>query len=172
MKKVLFSIFLFSALALGVQAQKSSCTNSKSCTAKPAAACESKSTTSATGVNGDAAAKLASMDATIEAKTCPVTGTVSYVRKETSTNGTVSYVDVSYDATTNSFVNVAPSTMQGHEGCGAKGTSASGKSCCAGGAKSTSGTKSCCAEKGKQTSTTSTTTNSSTTVKTSSPSKG
>lgn len=173
MKKVLFSIFLFSALALGVQAQKSSCTSSKSCTAKPAAACESKSATSATGVNGDAAAKLASMDATIESKTCPVTGTVSYVRKETSTTGTVSYVDVSYDAATNSFVNVAPSTMGAHEGCGAKTTSGSGKSCCAGGsAKATSGTKSCCAEKGKQTSTTTTTTNSGTAVKTSSPSKG
>lgn len=170
MKKVLFSIILFSALALGAQAQKSSCTSSKSCTAKPAAACEGKSA-STTSVNGDAAAKLASLDATIETKTCPVTGTVSYVRKETSSNGTVSYVDVNYDAATNSFVNVAPSTMQGHEGCGAKATSTSGKSCCAGKASSTSGSKSCCAEKGKQTSSTSTTTNTGTAVKTSSPSK-
>ncbi|MDZ4748935.1 MAG: hypothetical protein SH808_10630 [Saprospiraceae bacterium] len=173
MKKVLFSFFLFSVMAVGVQAQKSAC--SKSCTAKPAAgvsSCEGKSTSVATtSGSNDAATKLASMDASIESKTCPVTGTVSYVRKETCAHsGTVSYVDVNYDGTTNTFVNVSPMKMEGNKECGTKGTSASGKSCCAGksSATSTSGSngKSCCAGK-----TSEATTTSGKAVKTSSPSK-
>ena len=162
MKKVLFSLFLFSVMAVGVQAQKSAC--SKSCTAKPAAgvsSCEGKSASVA-------------MDSSIETKTCPVTGTVSYVRKETCAgSGTVSYVDVNYDAATNTFVNVSPMKMEGGKDCGTKGTSANGKSCCAGksSATSTSGSngKSCCA--GKTTATTTSTTTSGKAVKTSSSSK-
>jgi hypothetical protein len=172
MKKVLFSFFLFSVMAVGVQAQKSAC--SKSCAAKPASGvstCEGKSTSVATTNSNDAAAKLASMDASIETKTCPVTGTVSYVRKETSAgNGSVSYVDVNYDATTNTFVNVSPMKMEGGKECGTKGTATSGKSCCAGKSAATStsgsGSKSCCA--GKSAATTST---SGKAVKTASPSK-
>ncbi len=172
MKKVLFSFFLFSVMAVGVQAQKSAC--SKSCTAKPAAgvsSCEGKSASVATAGGSDAAAKLASMDASIETKSCPVTGTVSYVRKETcGHSGTVSYVDVNYDATTNTFVNVSPMKMEGNKDCGSKGTSANGKSCCAGksAATSTSGStgQSCCAGK-----TSAATTTSGKAVKTSSSSK-
>ncbi|HSF89204.1 MAG TPA: hypothetical protein VLA46_07285 [Saprospiraceae bacterium] len=172
MKKVLFSFFLFSVMAVGVQAQKSAC--SKSCTAKPAAgvsSCEGKSASVATTGGSDAAAKLAAMDASIETKTCPVTGTVSYVRKETCAgSGTVSYVDVNYDAATNTFVNVSPMKMEGNKDCGTKGTSANGKSCCAGKstATSTSGStgKSCCAGKPSAATTTS-----GKAVKTASPSK-
>lgn len=145
MKKVLFSLFVFSAIAFGAQAQ----TCSKSCTAKPAAASASCHEGAASASTAEAAAKLASMDATIESRTCPVSGTVSYVRKETNkADGSVSFVNVNYDATTNTFVNVAPSQMQGHEGCGAKATSTNGKSCCSGGSSAT-GSKACCAEKGK-----------------------
>lgn len=172
MKKVLFSFFLFSVMAVGVQAQKSAC--SKSCTAKPAAgvsSCEGKSTSVASTSGSDAAAKLASMDASIETKTCPVTGTVSYVRKETCAgSGSVSYVDVNYDATTNTFVNVSPMKMEGKKECGTKGASANGKSCCAGKstATSTSGSngKSCCAGKSAAVSNTS-----GKAVKTAAPSK-
>ena len=140
MKKVLFSLFLFSVMAVGVQAQKSAC--SKSCTAKPAAgvsSCEGKSASVATTGGSDA----------------------------------VSYVDVNYDAATNTFVNVSPMKMEGGKDCGTKGTSANGKSCCAGksSATSTSGSngKSCCA--GKTTATTTSTTTSGKAVKTSSSSK-
>ncbi|HEY3385191.1 MAG TPA: hypothetical protein VGK46_01700 [Saprospiraceae bacterium] len=131
MKKVLFSLFLFSALAVGVQAQSSSC--AKSCAAKPAgAACESKSADASA-----AAAKLAATDATIETKTCPGTTAVCYVRKVSEQNGTVSYVDVTYDATTNTFVNVSPVKASGKE-AGCSGKSASGaKACCAPGASKT-----------------------------------
>ncbi len=157
MKKVIFSIFFCSLMVVGAQAQKSSCSKS-SCTAKPAAAMNSScgdhkgtSTASATESNA-AAAKLASMDPTIEARTCPVSGTVSYVRKENGAKtGEFTYVDLAYDATTNSFVNVSPVKMEGAAGCGAKGTSGSGAGCCAGKGTNTSSSanKSCCAGKGK-----------------------
>ena len=149
MKKVLFSVFFFSLMVVGAQAQKSAC--AKSCAAKPSSA-----SVSACSDSNAAAAKLASMDPTIETRTCPASGKVSYVRKQASTdNGAVSYVDVSYDATSNSFVNVSPMKMEGGAGCAPKATSASGKSDCS--SKSASG-KACCAGKGKTASATSTTT--------------
>ena len=144
MKKILFSLCFFTFLAIGAQAQKTSC--AKTCTKSTAAAsCQTKAPSStATTASGMSAAQLASMDATIETRTDPATGNVSYVRKETcSHSGKVSYVNVNYDATTNTFVNVSPVSGAG-TGCGTKATSASGKSCCASGA--TAG-KSCCAGK-------------------------
>ena len=130
MKKVLFSLFLFSAMAVGVQAQNAAC--AKSCAAKPAGStCDSKSAST-----DAAAAKLASTDATIETKTCPGTNAVCYVRKVSETNGSVSYVDVTYDATTNTFVNVSPMKSTKETSC--TGKSASGaKACCAPGAAKT-----------------------------------
>jgi hypothetical protein len=169
MKKVLFSLFLFSAMAVGVQAQSSSC--SKACTAKPAgSACEMKSASSADA--NAAAAKLASTDSSIEAKTCPGTSAVCYVRKVSEKNGKVSYVDVSYDATTNTFVNVSPVKGNKEASCAPTSTSASGKGCCAPGATSVSGSKTpaCCAGKGKTATATSGTTT--TTTTTAAPSKG
>jgi len=148
MKKVIFSIFFFSLMVVGVQAQKSSCSKS-SCTAKPAAAtatCDHMSGSAASAETTAAAAKLASMDPSIETRTCPVSGTVTYVRKEEGAKkGEYTYVDLAYDATSNSFINVAPSKMEGAAGCSAKGTSANGKSCCAGSA----GSGACCAGKSK-----------------------
>jgi len=143
-------------MVVGAQAQKASCT--KTCTKSSAAsaACHEKapsaaSVTTGTG-NSVAAAKLASMDASIETRTDPATGNVSYVRKETcSHSGTVSYVDVSYDATTNSFVNVSPVKTSGSAtGCGSKATTTSGKACCTSGAAMG---KSCCAGKAGSTKT-------------------
>ena len=166
MKKVLFSVFFFSLMVVGVQAQKSSCSKS-SCTAKPAAAmnssCGSHQNGTAASANSAeyhaAAAKLASTDPTIETKTNPVNGEVCYVRKlNGATTGEATYVDLTYDATSNTFVNVSPVKL---EGC-AKSASGSGKSCCApggnGAAKATSGTTTtttgattpaCCAGKTK-----------------------
>lgn len=119
MKKVLFSLVVMTLMAVGAQAQKSSC--SKTCTTKPAAASVSCGSESSA-----AAAKLASMDASIESRTCPVSGTVSYVRKETGKNGAVSFVDVSYDAATNTFVNVSPvKTEAAKASCGTSATTVS-----------------------------------------------
>lgn len=157
MKKVLFSLFVFSAMAVGVQAQSSSC--AKSCAAKPAGAtCESKSASTADA--NAAAAKLASMDATIETKTCPGTNNICYVRKVSEKNGSVSYVDVTYDASTNTFVNVSPS--KGHDkapGCAPSAVSTGNKSACS---ASGSKTQSCCSGKGKTASSTTSATGTST----------
>ncbi len=143
MKKVLFSIFFVSLMVAGAQAQKSSC--AKSCTAKTASA----STAHCTDANATAAAKLASTDPTIESRTCPTSGTVCYVRKEAGQNGSVSYVDLNYDAATNTFVNVSPVAKEGGAGCAPHGTSVSGtKTGCA---TPASGKAGCCATKGKST---------------------
>src|SRR5688572_13884429 len=134
MKKILFSLCFFSFMIVGAQAQKAAC--SKTCTkgsAANAAACQAKAPSVATAQTGEAAARMASLDATIETRTDPSTGTVSYVRKETCAHsGSVSYVDVNFDASTNTFVNVSPVKEAGKgTGCGSKSASAGGKGCCA-----------------------------------------
>lgn len=149
MKKFIFTFFFFSLMAAGLQAQKSSC--AKSCTKGTSAsvACQSKAPAAASVETDAAAAKLASMDASIEAKKCPVTGNVSYVKKVTNQEGQVSMVDVTYDPATNAFVNVAPSKMEANStgsGCSSKtAVGANGKACCS---SSAAASKSCCAGKG------------------------
>jgi len=154
MKKFLFSLFLISFIVVGANAQKASC--SHSCT-KSASACTTKvPSSSAAGIENSAAAeKVAAMDETIETRKDPITGEMYYVRKETSsTDGTVSFVNVSFDSEANAFVNVAPAAVEGTNHCtSGKATTSSGKACCASGASSG---KACCA--GKAASTTSTTT--------------
>lgn len=160
MKKVLFSIFFFAVLIAGASAQKADC--SKPCGSKSASAasCQAKAgatTSTASADEAAAAAKLASMDKTIESRTCPVSGTVSYFRKEAQPGGGVKQVDLQYDATSNTFVNVAPSTMKGQEGCGSASKSASSsKSCCAGKATNASASgksAGCCSGKAQKTAT-------------------
>ena len=148
MKRIFFSFMLLAAFAVGAQAQSSGC--AKSCTGKSAAACQTKVAGTSTTIGSDqamAAAKIASLDPTIEPRKNQETGEVSYVRKETNPhNGTVSYVALNFDATTSTFVNVGPSKMETPAaGCSSHATPASGKSCCASGAAS----KSCCAGKTK-----------------------
>jgi hypothetical protein len=83
------------------------------------------------------------MDETIEAKTCPVSGKVSYTKKESNQAGEVTYVDVTYDAETNTFVNASPMKMEDAKAC--SGQKAAG--CCSG--KSASATSAgCCSGKG------------------------
>ena len=146
MKKVIFSLFFCSFLVLGANAQKSSC--SKTCTkSATTAACTAKAPAAADAETNTAAAKLASMDASIETRTDAATGAVTYVRKETCAHsGSVSYTDVTYDAASNTFVNVSPMKMEGAAtGCQGKATSASTAKSCHGGT-ATAG-KSCCAGK-------------------------
>jgi hypothetical protein len=157
MKKIIFSMLLFAACTLAVQAQSSGC--AKTCTAKQAAACASKSTATAQvpQEHQAAAAKLASMDKTIEMRKSE--NGVTYVRKESCAHsGTVAYTSLSYDAANNAFVNVGPSEMSATTtsaaGCGPKATAASGKAGCS----ATAAGKGCCASKAK-TSTASTTVN-------------
>lgn len=151
MKKFIFSFLFLGMLVAGAQAQTQKC--SKPCSKSAAASsCQSKAgsvastNTTLTPENANAAAKLASLDPTIEARTCPVTGNVSYVRKQTCAHsGTVTYTDLSYDASTSTFVNVSPVKGEGSgTGCSKSATTTSGKACCASGA---SAGKSCCAGK-------------------------
>lgn len=151
MKKVLFSLFFMGALIVGASAQKAEC--SKPCGSKTAStSCQAKATGNASVDEAAAAAKLASMDPTIQSHTCPVSGTVSYQRKEAQKDGSVKFVDLKYDASSNTFVNTSPSAMPGKEGCTgqASGSSAS-KSCCAGKASATSAKSgACCAGKSQK----------------------
>jgi len=135
MKKVLFTFFFFSLLVVGAQAQKASC--SKTCTKSEAAACAAKAPsaamTSSCHDNSAAAAKVDAMDESIESRIDPATGFTYYVRKETSAHtGDASYVNVTFDPTTNSFVNApagdaVKATTTGHKSCSG---ATSGKSCC------------------------------------------
>lgn len=134
-------------MIVGAQAQKCSqpCTKSAS-----SSSCHAVAPSAVSAETSAAAAKLASLDPTIESRANPTTGIVSYYRKETCAHsGSVSYVDVSYDAVSNSFVNVSPMKMEGtgtgSNSCtGKASTTASGKACCTAGA---SAGKSCCAGK-------------------------
>jgi hypothetical protein len=161
MKKILFSLSLILCIAIGAQAQHMDC--SKSCADKGGkSSCEMKVAAASTPIPSEyqmAAAKIASLDPTIEPRTNTATGEVSYVRKATSPkNGEVSFVALNYDPATSTFVNISPTDMTAQtantQSCGASSKNASGKSCCAAGASS----KSCCADKMKSSSAASSTT--------------
>ncbi len=141
MKKFIFSCLFFSLLAFGAQAQHACCkAGSKSCEAK---APSSASASVVSPENSAAAAKVAASDETIETRTDPITGNVSYVRQVSAENSAeASFVSVSFDPVTNSFVNVSPMSME--EGHNSSMKSSNGKSCCSMG--NTSG-KSCCSGK-------------------------
>ena len=157
MKKILFSFSLLLCFALAAQAQHAGC--SKTCTDKGVkSSCEVKVASTSTPIPSEyqtAAAKIASLDATIEPRTNPVTGEVTYVRKETAAhNGEVSFVALNFDPSTSTFVNVSPTQVAAKENtqsCGAA-KSASAKSCCAAGA-----TKASCGDKAKTSTASSTT---------------
>ncbi len=137
MKKALFFLAFFFALGMATA-------NAQSCSASAAtkSCCASK------------AAKAASSDASIEKRQAE-DGSISYVRKETDTQGNVKFVSVQYDEGSNTFVNVAPksATISADDKASmtkkAAACSASEKkACCAGGAASG---KACCASKGAKT---------------------
>lgn len=135
MKKAIFFLTFFFALGItAANAQCSGASASKAC-------CANK------------AAKAATSDASIEKRQAE-DGTVSYVRKETDTQGNVKFVSVQFDEKTSTFVNVAPAsaTADSKEGMTKKAAScsASEAKACAGGASSG---KACCASKGAKAST-------------------
>ena len=134
MKKGIFLLsFLF---VLGITAANAqSCHGSASATAGASKSCCTSK-----------AAKAAAADTNIE-KRMADDGTVSYVRKESDTQGNVKFVSVQYDEASNTFVNVAPKsvTAEGNSGMVKKSCAmGSSKACCAGGAKEG---KACCAAK-------------------------
>lgn len=109
MKKLLF-LFVLAISAIAVQAQSDNL---------------------AASTTQDAAAKAASMDASIDRRVCETSGKVTYYRKDVcEKSGKVSFEQVQYDAAAGQFVNVAPSQIATGEKAGCAGQSA-GKSCCA-----------------------------------------
>ena len=124
----------------------------------PAACKKAHKTSSVDATQTDAhaaAVKLASMDETIETKTCATSGKVSFTRKNVcATSGKVSYTDVEYCSKSAKFVNVSPSakascskskaSCTAAKGASAKQVSAEAvpkKACCAKGASKTSCSK-------------------------------
>lgn len=92
------------------------------------------------------AAKAAAADTNIE-KRMSDDGAVSYVRKESDTQGNVKFVSVQFDEASSTFVNVAPKSVAAENTTGmTKKSCAAGasKACCAQGAKEG---KACCAAK-------------------------
>jgi hypothetical protein len=134
MKKVFFLVLFFAALGITSASAQSCCAGKKSAT------CASKATAAAQS------------DASIETRKAD-DGTLSYVRKEADATGTVKFVSVQFDETSNAFVNVAPKSMTETEksgmtkkSCSAGAATSEKKACCAGGAK-----KSCAADKASTT---------------------
>ena len=101
MKKLFFLVAFFGLVAFNVNAQ--SC-NKSAKAAKTVSADELPSCCVA------AAAKLASMDDSIESKTCSKSGKVTYFKNTTCpASGKVTSNEVTYCTTSKKFVNVSPS---------------------------------------------------------------
>ena len=103
MKKVFFLLSFVFALGMAT-ANAQSCQSSASASAAKSC-CASK------------VAKAAAADPNIEKRTAD-DGTVSYVRKETDTQGNVRFASVQYDETSNAFVNVAPKALSAGDKAG------------------------------------------------------
>lgn len=108
MKKLimLFAFFgLVGIVSINAQSCSKSAAATKSCTKTATAGKACCAKTSA------AAAKLASMDDSIESKTCAKSGKVSYVRKSVcAVSGTTKLEDVKYCTDSKKFVNVSPAS--------------------------------------------------------------
>lgn len=132
MKKGIFLFSFFFVLGLAAA-------NAQSCQEKTASASK------ACCMKAD---KAAAADASIE-KRMGDDGAVSYVRKESDTQGNVKFVSVQYDAASDAFVNVAPKSVEASATTGMTKKSCSAgasKACCA---KGGDAKKACCASKAK-----------------------
>jgi len=119
---VLFALLLGIGMST-VQAQN--CQKTSAC-CKKSGSVATTSTTQKAG-SSEAAAKLASIDETIETRTCEKSGTVSYVRKVVNgETGAVTFADVTYDSDLGQFVNVSPTMAKSC--C----TQKAGSACCTG----------------------------------------
>ena len=145
MKKftLLFALVLGFGLT-GVQAQshsdaKASCAKTCSKTAKSAKQTDSGS--------AEAAAKLASMDESIEKKVCEHSGKVSYSRTAVGKDGEAMVTAVSYDAPSNTFVSVSDSDKKS---CCASGSGSGSASSANAGKAKTKDSASCCSKSEKK----------------------
>jgi hypothetical protein len=86
----------------------------------------------------EAAIKAASMDPSIETKTCKTSGSVCFVKKTTDAQGNVATAEVKYDEATAQFVSITEANAGTVKSC------STSKACCAKGAKNG---KACCKAK-------------------------
>ena len=129
-------ITLFFALLVGLgltSLQAQTCSKSASACSKKSASMTASEKAHCAG-SAEAAAKMASLDATIETRTDEKTGAVTYVRKEVNPEtGAATFTSIEYNSELGKFVNCSP--KEGKACC--KGADA--KKCCSGkGAKATS----------------------------------
>lgn len=122
MKKLFFLFAFLGVFSLAANAQ--SCPYSKTAAKSDKVVCSKT-----------AAAKAASLDNSIEARTCAKSGSVSYVKKSVcAKSGKVSYSDVEYCTKSAKFVNVSPKAMGAKKSCDpaacAKGKTVSNKKSC------------------------------------------
>ena len=124
MKKLFFLVAFFGLVAFNVNAQ--SCNKSAKGTAKTVSADELPSCCVA------AAAKLASMDDSIEGQKCEKSGKLTYYKKSTCpASGKVTSAEVKYCTTSKKFVNVSPSKKAAAAGKAKKVSATAKKSCAA-----------------------------------------
>jgi len=142
--KKLFVLFAFLGLVtFSANAQK---------TCNPAACKKAHKTTAvdAKATNTADLVKFASLDETVETRTCAKSGKVSFVRKNVcAKSGSVSYSDVEYCSKSAKFVDVSPSakaswSKSAKASCSAKKGASAKQVSNAAGAK-----KACCASKAK-----------------------
>lgn len=120
MKKLFLLFAFFGAVSFAANAQ---CSHAKSASAA------STSVDAPGHCTASAAAKLASADASIETRTCPQTGKVSYMKKTVSAEtGKATFTEVEYCSKSGKFVNVSPSE---------KAACSKSKAACSGDAKAT-----------------------------------
>lgn len=104
MKKLFLFLAFFGCIAFSANAQKAACCASKS---------GAKVCSKTAAADSEAAAKLASLDESIETKVCSTSGKVSYVKNYVcSESGKMTSTPVEYDASTQKFVNVSPQNAE------------------------------------------------------------
>jgi len=100
-------ITLFFALVMGLGLTSLQAQN---CTKTASACCKKSASVAQKDGSADAAAKLASLDKSIETRTCDKSGMVEYFRKEVNAEtGEVVLTSLEYNSELGKFVNVSPS---------------------------------------------------------------
>ncbi len=121
MKNVLLLFAMVAFLGTSAFAQQKTCSKSKAACTKSKTACTANKATDAKTVSVKelpacpvaAAAKLASMDKSIEAKTCAKSGKTSYYKSSVcSTSGKAYTKEVKFCPEAKAFVNVAPAKAE------------------------------------------------------------
>jgi hypothetical protein len=131
MKKLLmlFAVVAFIGTSATAQCTKSKSVSGKTCTKSKTACTKAKTVSTDTkaaelpACPTAAAAKLASMDESIESRTCAKSGKTAYYKKSScEKSGKTYFQEVKFDGDSKAFVNVAPSKGQAVKAADTDGT--------------------------------------------------